>query len=491
MHNEYLEHSIKRLKSVIDDSGTRPILFIGTGLSIRYLGAPSWIELLNVLIHRNKNCKYPIAYYEQSCENNPQIASLLIEEYKDYAWDNYKKEIYPKSLYEENSNKSMYLKHEIRRIFKRLMANFNLEDNPHTEEIRLLGKLNPHAIITTNYDKMLEIVFPEYDVTIGQQVIKSNDSLRIGQILKIHGCMDKPEEIVISQEDYVKFQEKQKYLTAKLLTYFMENPIIFLGYSLSDSNIKKILLDIAEMVCESPEEIVDNIWFVEWSEIAIPLEDTPPIDKIIDLGNGKTIRINYILLHNYEELYKSLDQGDVSSVNALQNLEDRIYNIVKSKSISELRVNYLTMEHINDEESLARALGFQRTDRTYEEESRNVSVIGVGVMSDPEQIKLRFPFRLSDVAKQLGLTHWVYANQLIETVAQQTGVNIKENSNRYHFDISVVDNEPQHRYSSDTVELLNKVLIKEPYSVYDKNNNLVQPVLIKENLKHKQLDLQL
>lgn len=149
------------------------------------------------------------------------------------------------------------------------------------------------------------------------------------------------------------------------------------------------------------------------------------------------------------------------------------------------------MEHINDEESLARALGFQRTDRTYEEESRNVSVIGVGVMSDPEQIKLKFPFRLSDVAKQLGLTHWVYANQLIETVAQQTGVNIKENSNRYHFDISVVDNEPQHRYSSDTVELLNKVLIKEPYSVYDKNNNLVQPVLIKENLKHKQLDLQL
>ncbi|MRC15528.1 hypothetical protein GH866_07910 [Bacillus thuringiensis] len=480
MYNDYLKDSMTRLKSVIDDSGTRPILFVGTGLSMRYLNAPNWIGLLDMLINRNPKCTYPIAYYTQNCEDNPHIASLLIEEYNKYAWDNYRNGAFPEKLYEPNNHNSMFFKYEICRIFERIMENFNLDDHPLSEEIELLKELKPHAIITTNYDKMLEKIFPEHSVTVGQQVIKSKESLRIGQILKIHGCMDRPEEIVISKEDYEVFHKKQKYLTAKLLTYFMEHPIIFLGYSLSDSNIKKILLDIAEMVCESPEEIVDNIWFVEWSRDPIPTEYKPPSDKYIALDDGKSIRTNYVLLHTFEELFKNLDQGDVSSVNALQNLEDKVYNIVKSKSISDLKVDYLTMSHIEDEEALARVMGFQRTDDPEQSEVRSVSVIGVGVMSDPEQIKLRFPFRLSDIAKQLELTHYNYVSQLIDKVKRQTDVNIKGTSNRYHFDVSVVENQPQHRYSADAVELLKKVLNGERYSVYDESNNLVSPEFIEE-----------
>lgn len=34
MYSEYLTDTMTRLKSVIDDSGTRPILFVGTGMSI-------------------------------------------------------------------------------------------------------------------------------------------------------------------------------------------------------------------------------------------------------------------------------------------------------------------------------------------------------------------------------------------------------------------------------------------------------------------------
>lgn len=433
-----------------------------------------------MLVTQNPSCKYPIARYTQKCEDNPSIASLLTDEYYDYAWDNYGSDIFPTKLYDVNIHKSMFLKHQISQIFEPLMAKFNTENNLHSEEIKLLSQLHPHAIITTNYDRMLEEIFPEYSVTVGQQVIKSKETLRIGQILKIHGCMDKPEEIVISTEDYDMFHEKQKYLTAKLLTYFMEHPIIFLGYSAQDSNIKKILADIAEMVCESPDEIVDNIWFIEWSKNPIPSDSKPPSDKNLDIGDGKTIRVNYALVHTYEELFKNLDQGDKSSVNALKNLEDKIFNIVKSKSISELRVDYVTMNRIENEDALAELLGFHRADNTGEEEARSVSVVGVGVMSDPEQIKLTFPFRLSDVARELGLTHWVYANQLIDKIAQQTGVKIKETSNRYHFDISVVENQPQHRYSAEAVELLKKVDNDEEYSVFDENNNPISPSYTEE-----------
>ena len=38
----------------------------------------------------------------------------------------------------------------------------------------------------------------------------------------------------LREADYAKLAETQDYLAAKLLTIFMEYPIIFIGYSLND-----------------------------------------------------------------------------------------------------------------------------------------------------------------------------------------------------------------------------------------------------------------
>ena len=46
----------------------------------------------------------------------------------------------------------------------------------------------------------------------------------------------------------------------------MEHPIVFIGYSISDENIQKILSDISEIVSETEDEIVNNIWFLEWNK---------------------------------------------------------------------------------------------------------------------------------------------------------------------------------------------------------------------------------
>lgn len=464
IYDEYLTESLVRLRTVLDDSGSRPILFVGSGLSRRYLGAPDWIGLLEQLIQLNPNCKFPIAYYAQNTGNDlPKVASAIVEQYQNYAWEQYGNDVFPAYLYDTAYTKSIFLKYKAASIVKELTEKFIVEGHPFQSELEILTTLNPHALISTNYDGLLETLFPNYSVIIGQQIIRRKEATNIGHILKIHGCMNNAEEIVISHEDYEVFSNKQKYLTAKLLTYFMEQPVVFLGYSLSDENIKSILADISEIVSGDRDEVVNNIWVVEWSKDLIQSDYKPASDKTVDLGNGKSIRVNYLLVNTYERLYESLYQPTTTPMDALREFEKNVYNIIKSKTISDLEVDMISIENLTDEGVLARRLGFKPNEESSHDPNERVTLLGVGTIADAEQVMTRFPMRISDVAPRLGLTNWNYVDQLIKQITHQTGFNMKETNNDYHIDIGI--KQPSHRYSMDAVKLFEMAMNKEDYSV--------------------------
>ena len=325
------------------DSGTRPILFAGTGISRRYIDAPDWKGLLNILIEKNPNIKYPLGFYLQDSKDLAEVASKIVDDYFKLAWENKSISMYPDKLY-EYPDKSIFLKSTIAEIINSCMSGFDIETNSYKDELSLLSNLNPHAIITTNYDTLIENIFSDkYRSVIGQQVIRKSEVNRIGQIFKIHGCVTNPEEIIISSNDYDNFKKKQKYLSAKLLTYFIEHPIIFIGYSISDENIIGILRDIADMICVD-DNLVENIWLVDWSKDIIGEDERPPSDKVINLGDNKTIRINYIRVNDYIELFKALHQGTSVDISELCELQDTIYNIVKSKTITNLEVDVVSFK---------------------------------------------------------------------------------------------------------------------------------------------------
>jgi len=474
-YDAYLRESLLRLQTVMDDSVSRPILFVGTGISRRYINAPDWRQLLELLIEANPIIKYPLGYYAQKTNNHlPKVASLLVEDYYNYAWQNYNKGIYPKELYDSSHNKDIFLKYQISIICNDLLNNFNINDSIYKEELELLRKLKPHAIITTNYDCLLEEIFSDYTPVIGQQVIRKRESVNIGHILKIHGCVSKPDEIVISNEDYITFEQRQKYITAKLLTYFIEHPVVFIGYSLSDSNIKGIMRDICEVVAPNSDDIMENIWFIEYKQDKINPDFRPASDKVIDLGETKTIRVNYIQLNSFSELFQTLYQGTLASVNILNNLQNSIYNIVKSKTISNIEVDLLTLHRLSDENELIRLLELDKADKDLEKhKDSTIPMINFGYITDPQFVLTRYPLRISDISAELGFTYWYYANRLIEQIAEETGVNIKETNNRYHIDVGV--NTPQHRYSADAKTLLEKVMKNESYFVYDEFDKKVYP----------------
>ncbi|MBC1878881.1 SIR2 family protein [Listeria seeligeri] len=460
-YDEYLEDALTKIKTTLYDSGTRPILFIGSGFSRRYINAPTWENLLKKMIEFNSKIEMPIGYYLQQTNNNyPNIASLLIDDYQKFAWENKDEGTFPTELFDGHYGKSIFLKFKIAEYLMQLDESFDIEKHTLKKELIELSKLNPHAIITTNYDNLLDKLFPNFKVIVGQQVIKQKNSTSIGHILKIHGSTNDFNEIVISQEDYDKFNEKQKYLSAKLLTYFMEHPIFFFGYSITDENIKNILADISEIVVGDSDQIIENIWFIEWKEEKIDNLFSPPRDKTIDLGQGKSIRINYLLVNSFNDVFTSLYQPSLVEINELRDLQENIYNIVKSKTVSNLEVDVVSIQNVNSIESIEQFMGIEKAD---DYEGKTVQLLGLSTISDPEQIITIYPMRLSEVAEKLDYSYWYPVDQLIKQVKEKTSYDLKETNNIYHIDVGI--KQPQHRYSSAMVDLLKQVKNGEEYQV--------------------------
>lgn len=94
-----------------------------------------------------------------------------------------------------------------------------------------------NTIVTTNYDKMFEKAYQDdLDVVVlNEQVplISKNNVL-----YKIHGDLDFPKSIVITNEDYTNFFRNQDTpIWNKIKSLFAEKTIVFVGYSLADQNI--------------------------------------------------------------------------------------------------------------------------------------------------------------------------------------------------------------------------------------------------------------
>lgn len=297
-------NDFKQLEESIAKKGNRPIFFIGSGLTRRYLNGPDWRSLLNLLIEK-KNLEKELNYYLQKNNGDYElIASELENEYFEIAWN--LKEEYHSKFYTEKYEKSIYLKLEIAKIFIDLEKRFEYKN--HSKEVDLLKQTNPTLVITTNYDEFLEKnIFTDFKTIVGQNIISDKTKGKNGKILKIHGCVKKPESIIITKSDYEYFIKNQKYLSAKLLAYFVEYPVIIMGYSLSDRNILGILEVISEISLygESNKKSLENIWFINFTKKNFD-EINVAQEKEILLPNNKILKINFINVMTFVNVYESI-----------------------------------------------------------------------------------------------------------------------------------------------------------------------------------------
>ena len=337
-------------------SSSFPFLFIGSGLSRRYLGLEDWEGLLKRFCESLEDYQY---YYSTASGCLPEVATSMSKDFHDLWWKS-EKYLEDRKKYKDLCvNPSSALKIAIASYLEEL-SNHKCSNVQYTEEIEALSKLDVEGIITTNWDRFLEKLFPDYKVYIGQRELIFSNTQSINEIYKIHGCCSKPNSMVLTSSDYNEFNSKNAYLAAKLITLFVEHPIIFIGYSIEDDNIRSILTSIVN--CLSPNDtgkIRNNLIFVKRNKNGV--EDGISDDN---LYFGKiTIPIKVVTTNNFTPIYEAIAETKRKiPTRILRYCKEQLYELIKDKN-PEKKLCVLDYRDVEEKKDIEFVVGLGAIDK--------------------------------------------------------------------------------------------------------------------------------
>lgn len=231
------------------------VLFVGAGFTKQFLsGMPTWEELLKLVFSELEGDSDEIFKYTHPVVGAGGSKSVSPSEFVRLA------QVF--ELVREQRNRNAPAEHQIPGIHS-LVQSFILKSyDPDKARKSIIGGPleRAHSLplllwVTTNFDTFIEDAILREEIENGNACVVSrpvqtrdfNDLHASCTIIKIHGSVDsyRPEtSIVITEDDYDRFVRRDKYLTHKLYTLFCEKTVVFLGYSLSDPNIRSIYNDV-------------------------------------------------------------------------------------------------------------------------------------------------------------------------------------------------------------------------------------------------------
>lgn len=329
----------KELTSILKGTDSLPFLFVGSGFSQRYLGLPNWINLLkkvsnlidnnNLSFIRDKNEAAEHADPDTNYNDYMTYLCTLISKRLNNIWYTDTKFKNSREKYKEliNNHNVPPIKLEISNIISDYKTT-SIVPNMKTEFdlLKPISRKSIAGIITTNYDNLLESVF-NFRTYSSQEELLLHNKYDLGEIYKIHGTVKCPESIMITESDYKLIEEKHKYISAKLLTIFVEHPIFFIGYSLNDEDIRNILHDILiSLGRKSLNTITKRLFIVQWKAD----QEQPVLSTFtLSFNDGQTLTMKLITMSDFSDLYKIIAKNKTKyPVNLIRKAKDDIYNYV-------------------------------------------------------------------------------------------------------------------------------------------------------------------
>lgn len=197
----------------------RLTVFVGAGISIPS-GAPSWGGLLEQL-----------AIKAGMGEEDRELLMKL-----DYM------------------DQPTILAEELGADFKPAIAEILKGSSRYTPAHALLKALKSPAV-TTNYDDLYEqagfscfqnIPTLPWD---SRKLIEKGHA-KANSLLKLHGCINHPDRIILSRKDYMRFLDTSQALRGRLHSLFLTSEILFCGFSMTDDNVHKVIDDVRKVLYE-------------------------------------------------------------------------------------------------------------------------------------------------------------------------------------------------------------------------------------------------
>ncbi|MBN6522421.1 SIR2 family protein [Acinetobacter pittii] len=290
-------------------SGMRnhPILFLGTGFSLRYLKQSyTWYDLLKKISDDLYGNPRKFLDLVDTCYVNGKsslelVAERLETKFNELAADDERFSEINDIFYDYMAKGIRYSRFKI--YICKLLEDISEKEEMSQELAELVkARKNIGSILTTNYDLYVEKFF-KFSPLIGNNILLSNP---YGSVYKIHGCVSDASSMVITQSDYNNFEQKYELIKAQILSLFMHNPIIFIGYGLGDENIRGLLKTIFSYVdvnSEQSQKIRRNFLLVEYDKNNM---STEVVEHDIDIEGIGIIRINKIKTDNFSAIYKEI-----------------------------------------------------------------------------------------------------------------------------------------------------------------------------------------
>ena len=252
-------------------------LFLGAGVS-QSAGLPDWKGLLQGLAQRASMSK-------EECDALAGIPTL------DQA-----------SIVERRLGRM-----ELTAAVKELLGSWKHYSLTHA----LLAALPVREVVTTNYDQLFEQAWSHPqgdDITILPNRKSAAQTRR--WLLKMHGCMSDPKNIVLTRESYTRYDENLPALAGIVQAFLITRHTLFVGFSLADDNFHRIVDAVRRLrEHETPDTrnrfgttltlgkagLVETLWEDDLDRVAMEPQEEKPGFPFAAAARRLQIFLDYLL----------------------------------------------------------------------------------------------------------------------------------------------------------------------------------------------------